>query len=183
MRPHTTAFLFGSAMLLTVAARAADPPTVAKLYEDQIASVAREVVPLVEAMPADKFGFAPTTGEFKGVRTFAKQAKHIAAVNFMVAAAALGEKPPMELGGEDGPDSVATKEQVVSFLKDSYSYARKAAMKLTSANQTELVKSPFGDGQMVRGYCVSIVVSHSFDHYGQMVVYARMNGVVPPASR
>jgi len=54
---------------------------------------------------------------------------------------------------------------------------------LTVANQLEQVPSPFGEGKTTRGYMVSVVVWHSFDHYGQMVVYARMNGVVPPASR
>jgi len=178
-----SAFLIGAALLLPAFASAADQITVAKLYDQPIAGLEREIVPLVEAMPADKFDFAPTAGTFKGVRTFAQQAKHVAAVNYLVAAAALGEKPPVDTGGEIGPAAIRTKEQIVKFLKDSFAYAHKAALALTSAGETELVKSPFGNSQLARGYLVSIVVSHTYDHYGQMVVYARMNDIIPPASR
>ena len=76
-------------------------------------------------MPADKYDFAPSGGEFKGVRTFAQQVKHVAAVIYLVAAAAQQEKPPVELGGENGPDSIAGKEQIMTFLKGSFAYAHR----------------------------------------------------------
>jgi uncharacterized damage-inducible protein DinB len=96
----------------------------------------------------------------------------------------LGEKPPVDVGStENGPDSVQTKEQIVQFVKGAFAYAHKAAKTLTAANQNELVKSPWGDGQIARGSLVSIAAWHTSNHYGQMVVYARMNGVVPPSSR
>jgi uncharacterized damage-inducible protein DinB len=174
-----TVLLLAAPLLLA----AADAPTIAQLYDGPITSVEKELVPLVEAMPADKFDFAPTSGAFKGVRSFADQAKHIAAVNYMVAAAAMGEKPPVDTGGESGPATAKTKDQVLKFLRDSFAYAHKAALSLTAARQIELVKSPFGNSQVTRGYLLSLVVSHTFDHYGQMVVYARMNNIIPPASR
>jgi len=171
-------------MLAAASARAAAPPTVAALYDAPIAAIERDLVPLVEAMPAGKLAFAPTSGEFKGVRTFAEQAKHVARNVYLVSAAALGEKPPVDVGStENGPASVAGKEQIVQFLKGAFAYAHKAAQSLTAANQLELVNSPWGDGQYTRGSLVSIAAWHSYDHYGQMVVYARMNGVVPPSSR
>lgn len=179
---HIT-FTLPGILLLSAAAFAAGAPTVANLYDGQLSGVEREVVPLVEAMPADKMNFAPSAGEFKGVRTFAQQAKHVAAVIYMVAAAAQQEKPPMELGGENGPDAVQTRDQVVKFLKDSFAYAHKAMLSLTEKNQLDMVKSPFGGGEMARAHLAIIAISHTFDHYGQMVVYARMNGIVPPASR
>jgi uncharacterized damage-inducible protein DinB len=179
---HIT-FTLPAILLLSAAAFAADAPTIAKLYDGQLKGVEREVVPLVEAMPADKMNFAPSAGEFKGVRTFAQQAKHVAAVIYMVAAAAQQEKPPVELGSENGPDSVQTQDQVVKFLKDSFAYAHKAMLSLTDKNQLDMVKSPFGSGEMPRVSLAIIAISHTFDHYGQMVVYARMNGIVPPASR
>src|ERR1051325_672125 len=83
---------------------AADAPTIASIFDDQVSNIEHEIVPLVQAMPADKFGFAPTNGTFQGVRTFAQQAKHVAAVMYMVSAAALDQKPPVDLGtGENGP--------------------------------------------------------------------------------
>jgi uncharacterized damage-inducible protein DinB len=159
-------------------------PSFATEFESQIKMIDSEIVPLVEAMPADKMNFAPSQGEFKGVRTFAEQAKHVAAVNYMVAAAAKGEAVPVDIGkDEKGPDSVKTREQIAKFLKDSYAYARSVAQTVTAENAMQPMKSPFGPGQMAKSSALSIAVWHSFDHYGQMVVYARMNGIVPPASR
>ncbi len=77
-----------------------------------------EFVPAAEAMPEDKFGFAPSNGEFKGVRTFAEQIKHVAAVNFIFGAAILGEKVPVDVGDESGPASLKTKAEIINYLKD-----------------------------------------------------------------
>lgn len=172
-------------LLLSAAAAAfaADAPSVGKLFDGPITTAEKEIVPLVKAMPADKFAFAPTQGEFKGVRTFGSQAKHIAAVVYLVAAASMEEKPPVDLGGEDGPESVKSKDQIVKFMEDAFAYAHKAALALTAENQLQMVKSPFGQGEMPRAAALNIAGWHSFDHYGQMVEYARMNGIIPPASR
>jgi uncharacterized damage-inducible protein DinB len=172
------------ALLSTAAAFAqAQPATVGRILDNQLRGVEAEIVPLVQAMPADKINFAPTSGEFKGVRTFGEQAKHVAAVLYIVAAGAKGEKPGVDTGGEAGPASVKSKEQIVKFLQDAFAYARGVATSMNGENYTDMVTSPFGQGQMAKGALMTIAVSHTFDHYGQMVVYARMNGIVPPASR
>jgi uncharacterized damage-inducible protein DinB len=173
-----TAVMAGGAL-----AHAADALTVASVYDSQISSIEHDLVPLAQAMPADKYDFAPTNGNFKGVRTFAQQAKHIAAVTYLVAAAALEQNPPVDTGGEDGPATVKTKDQIVKFLQDAFAYAHKAAKSLTQQNEMGLVKSAFGDQKVARASMVGVVAWHSFDHYGQMVVYLRMNNIVPPASR
>jgi hypothetical protein len=135
-------------------------------------------------MPAGKLDFRPGQGEFAKVRTFAEQIKHVAAVNFMIGAAILGEKLPRDIGkGENGPDDVKGKDAVVKFLKDSFAYLHRAMSSVTDKNQVELIAAPWGSDKMARGSLAIIGVSHPFDHYGQMVVYARMNGVIPPASR
>ena len=168
---------------VAVAQEKLPPPTSAgQVVDRQFSSMEREFVPAVEAMPADKFDFAPTNGEFKGVRTFAAQAKHVAAVNYLLAAALLGEKPPLDTGGENGPDSVKSKEQVVKFVKDSFAYTHKALAGLNDKNLIEMIDGPFGDKSSRLGMA-NITIWHSFDHYGQMVEYLRMNGIVPPASR
>jgi uncharacterized damage-inducible protein DinB len=175
-----------SALLLAGCALAQTPPalTIAAINERPIRTIESEMVPLIEAMPADKMNFAPTQGEFKGVRTFGQQAKHVAAVLYMVGAAAKGEPIPVDVGpNEDGPASVTTKEQIVKYVKDAFAYVRGAAQTLTAENETQMMKSPFGQGQMPKSAIVQIAGWHSFDHYGQMVVYARMNGIVPPASQ
>lgn len=172
------------ALLSASAALAADA-SVAHIYDSQLSGAEHELVPLVQAMPDSAFGFAPKDGAFTNVRTFAQQAKHVASVLYMVSAAAMQQKPPVDLGqGENGPDSVATKAQVVKFLEDAFAYAHKAVNSLTEKNQGEPVKPPFkGAPDMARGELCILAISHTMDHYGQMVVYARMNRVVPPASR
>ena len=157
--------------------------TTTSVLDGTVKTIESELVPAVEAMPEDKFGFAPTGGEFKGVRTFAMQAKHVAAVNYIVGAAILGEKPPVELGGESGPDSVKSKADIVKFLKDSYAYAHKAVATINADNAVGAIKNPFGEGTATRLGMGTVFAWHGFDHYGQMVVYLRMNGIVPPASR
>jgi uncharacterized damage-inducible protein DinB len=117
------------------------------------------------------------------VKTFAQQAKHIASVNIALAAAILEEKPAMDPGGEDGPEALKGKAEVVKYLKDSFAYLHKAMDSLTEANILGLVKSPWGDGKGTRLGFATIGVSHGFDHYGQIAVYLRMNGIIPPASR
>ena len=158
-------------------------PSFAMVLDHSLSSVEHEVVPAAEAMPEDKFNFAPTQGEFNGVRTFAQQVKHIAAVNYMIAGSILSEKPPVKLGGENGPDNITSKADVVKFLKDSFAYLHKAANSIDESNVLGEVQAPFGPNKMTRLGLSVIAISHPFDHYGQMVEYLRMNNIVPPASR
>jgi uncharacterized damage-inducible protein DinB len=118
------------------------------------------------------------------VRTFGTQVKHIATVMYMAAAASAKEKPPLDLGtDENGPASIKTKAQIVQYLKDAFAYAHTAIGKLTAENQLEMVPAPFpGMPPMARAGIANLTIWHTFDHYGQMAVYARMNGVIPPAS-
>lgn len=168
---------------LGMAQAADEKKTMTSVLDGTVKTIESELVPAVEAMPEDKFGFAPTGGEFKGVRTFAQQAKHVAAVNYIVGAAILGEKPPVDTGGEIGPDSVKSKADIVKFLKDSYVYAHKAVGTINEGNSVAPIANPFGKGTATRLGMGTVFAWHGFDHYGQMVEYLRMNGIVPPASR
>jgi uncharacterized damage-inducible protein DinB len=157
--------------------------TLNEAFDGMLSGVEGEFVSAAEAMPEDKYDFAPTTGEFKGVRTFAQQVKHVAAVNYVLGGVILGEKPPAETAGESGPESIKTKADIVKYLKESFAYAHKAVQSVDEKSATVAVKSPFGDNQMAKASLAIIVESHPFDHYGQIVEYLRMNGIVPPASR
>jgi uncharacterized damage-inducible protein DinB len=157
--------------------------TTSQIFDHSVDNVESEFTTAAEAMPEDKYSFAPTNGEFKGVRTFAQQVKHVAAVNYIIAAAILEEKPPVELGGENGPDSIKSKADILKFLKDSFTYLHKAMSSLTDANLVGTVKAPFGNDKASRLGLATLSIAHPFDHYGQMVEYLRMNGIVPPASR
>jgi uncharacterized damage-inducible protein DinB len=174
-------------LILAGAAQSSKPKdehlSMAQVLNNAANTMEREFVSAAEAMPEDKYGFAPTSGEFKGVRTFGQQVKHVAAVNYMLGAAILQEKPPAETGGESGPESITTKGDIVKYLKASFEYAHKALGTINEKNSLAPVKSPFGEGNMTPLGIAGLVTSHGFDHYGQMVVYLRSNGIVPPASR
>jgi hypothetical protein len=159
------------------------PKTITQVLDGTVKTIEGEFIPAAEAMPEDKYGFAPTNGEFKGVRTFAQQVKHVAAVNYMIGASILGEKSPVDLGGENGPDSIKSKADIVKFAKDSFAYAHKAIATITAETAMAEIASPFGQGKVTRLGMGTVFAWHGFDHYGQMAEYLRMNGIIPPASR
>ncbi len=181
--------LFGCAFLMMAAAEAQAPKpkpehrTVTELLNGNITSMQHEFVPAAEAMPEDKYGFAPSNGQFKGVRTFAQQIKHVAAVNYELGAALLEQKPPVDIGDESGPASITSKADILKYLKDSFDYVHKAIATINESNFSGTVRSPFGEGSVSRLGLAMAVASHGYDHYGQMVEYLRMNGIIPPASR
>jgi len=159
-------------------------PTVGVAMDGTYQWVVGQFMGAAEAMPEEKFDWAPTQGEFKGVKTFAQQVKHVSAVNFFLGATILGEKPPAEVGNpEMGPDSLKTKAEIVKYMKDSFAYARKAIQSITAQTSTRAVKNPFGPGDLTPVGIATLLSFHGMDHYGQMVEYLRMNGIVPPASR
>lgn len=161
-------------------------PPPAKTPGDAVNSILNivemEFTGAAKAMPEDKYSFAPTSGEFKGVRTFAQQVKHVAAANYLFASSVLGEKPPVDTGGENGPDALKTKADILKFLDDSFVYLHKALASVTEKNELDTIDTPFGMKPSRLGFA-SFAPTHVMDHYGQMVVYLRMNGVVPPASQ
>ncbi|NWJ40374.1 MAG: DinB family protein [Geothrix sp.] len=160
-------------------------PAVGAAMDGTYQWVPMQFIGAAEAMPEDKFDWAPSQGEFKGVKTFAQQIKHVSAVNFAMGAMILGEKPPAEVGDmEMGPDSLKTKAEIVKYMKDSFAYARKAIQSITAQNGSRPIKNPFGQGPDFTAIGMATLLAfHGMDHYGQMVEYLRMNGIVPPASR
>ena len=148
-------------------------------------SVRTQIVSAADAMPAVKYGFAPTDGEFQGVRSFGQQVKHLAATNHILAAAALGEEPSADAGDEAGPETVRTKAEILDYLNRSFEHLGKAIDAIDEKNQAVNSSpiSPLKKGETTRQALTVEALIHAFNHYGQMVEYLRMNGVVPPASR
>jgi hypothetical protein len=143
----------------------------------------RKVLALADALPGEKYGFAPTQGEFTGVRNFGEQLKHIAADNYLDGAALLGEKTvPGNLGpGESGSTSVKTKAEVIAYVIDSFSYLHRAVHTMDDGN-APLPRPdflPYGPGVTTRLLIMLANIGHTNDHYGQLVEYLRMNGIVP----
>ena len=119
------------------------------------------------------------------MRTFGAQVKHLAATNFILSAAALDRDPPPDAGDEAGPDSVNSKAEVLAYLKASFGSLREALAAIDNPNATVRASpiSPLRQDTATPGALVVEALIHGYDHYGQMVEYLRMNGVVPPPSR
>ncbi len=159
-------------------------PTIASTVEREISAIEKQIVEVAEAMPEEKFNFSPESlnipgSEYKGVRTFALQVKHVAASNYFIWSPLTGDKLPDGLKDGNGPDNSKTKAEIIKFLKDSFVLGHKAAATLTSENMLQ----PVGHNNSPRLHLATFGVAHAYDHYGQMVEYLRMNGIVPPASR
>jgi hypothetical protein len=159
----------------------------AKAYNSQLNIIESEMMGVVKAMPAEKYGFAPSaaifvptqTVKFDGVRTFAEQVTHVAQANYSFAEAISGVKPEVDV---DAIGKMTKKDDVVAALAGSFAFMHKAIGTLTVANAFEAIKS--GEpGLQTRGTLVAFTVGHCFDHYGQMVEYLRMNGLVPGAAQ
>src|ERR1700746_1252499 len=170
----------GSASLSTA-------PTIASAIDREISLVEKEVVEAAEAMPEDKFDFSPEKlnlpgSDYKGVRTFGEQLKHVAASNYLIWSPITGEKPPDTVNDGKGPDNMKTKAEIIKYLKDSFAFGHKVVATLNSSNLVDPITSG-GGRPTTRLFLATFAPAHCFDHYGQMVEYLRMNGIVPPASR
>jgi len=142
--------------------------------------VERSFVSLADAMPAGRWTFAPTNGEFKGVRTFAQQVKHVACANYGFFNEVEHKEPPANCEA-GGPSPATSKAELMSYLRESFAYAGQVMRRLTPTNALDPVDGPYG-GKTTRLGISTLAVWHATDHYGQLVVYLRMNGIVPPAS-
>ena len=159
-------------------------PTLASAIDREITAIEKQVLDAAEAMPEDKFNFSPQSlnlpgANYKGVRTFAVQVKHIAASNYFIWSGLTGDKLPANLKDGNGPEDIRTKAEVLAFLKDSFALGHKAAATLTSENMLQTPEH----SKSTRLHLATFGVAHAFNHYGQMVEYLRMNGIVPPASQ
>src|SRR5690349_15642341 len=161
------------------------PPTVSSVLNTLYGVVEQQVVSAAEAMPEDKYGFAPTNGEFKGVRTFAEEVKHIGFANHLFFGPLMGETIDVKSleQNTNGPAELKTKAEIVQYLKDSFALGHKAIATITAENQVAPLDKPVLPFLSSRLGVATIGCWHTMDHYGQMVEYLRMNGIIPPASR
>ncbi len=163
-----------------------EPATITSVLHAQLSSEEREITDAANAMPEEKYSFAPTNGEFKGVRTFAQEVKHIATVNNRFFGAILdrpAETRDSEFERENGPDAIQTKAQILEYLRDSFALGHKAIATVDAETAFSSIKRPPTPFLKTPAAVVIFDCAHSMDHYGQMVEYLRDNGIVPPASR
>ena len=162
------------------------PTSLVNACERLLSSIEKTIVDAAEAMPEEKFDFTPENlnipgSAYKGVRTFAGQIKHLATDNFAIWSPITGDPMPAGIKNVNGPEELRTKAEIVKFLKDSFVLGHKAIAALTAENALDLLS--FRGTRLPRLDLAFFALTHANDHYGQMVVYLRMAGIIPPASR
>jgi hypothetical protein len=155
----------------------------AKSFNEMLSGFEGEMVPLAKAMPAEKFDFAPSAAifvsgqgsEYTGVSTFRSMVLHVAEANYYYGNLVSGMKPDVDV---KALADIKGKDKAVEALEASFVFAHKAMGTLTAQNAFESVHGSATKASLAGG-----LVAHANDHYGQLVEYLRMNGIVPPASR
>ena len=155
----------------------------AKSFDEMLTGFEKEMMGVANAMPAEKYSFAPSSSvfvpsqktEYAGVRTFGAMVVHIAQANYFYGGGLSGLKPDVDV---KALSNLKDKDQIVAALAASFAFVHKAIATLTTQNAFESVR-----GDTTRASLAGGVVAHGFDHYGQLVEYLRMNGIVPPASQ
>ena len=175
-------FSQGKKSAATSSASAQQPLTLAASLDREVTTIEKLMVDAAEAMPENKYNFSPESlnipgADYKGVRSFASEVKHVAASNYLIWSAVTGDPLPAGLNDGAGPQNLKTKAEIIKFLQDSFVLGHRVAALLTPQNMLE------SDGRSTRIYRATFAVAHAYDHYGQMVEYLRLNGIVPPASR
>jgi uncharacterized damage-inducible protein DinB len=143
--------------------------------------IEKDFTSAAEAMPEEKYSFVPTTGEFKGARSFAQQVQHVACANFAFFKEFEGKQPDEDCR-YNGKEPKKSKAEIMKYLRDSFQLADQALARLSTQDSLDKVEGPYGGPSTKLGITV-LAVWHASDHYGQVVEYLRMNGIVPPASR
>ena len=157
----------------------------AKALEEMLTMFEGQAMAAAKAMPAEKYGFAPSAANFTdksakydGVRTFAAQVAHVAQANYYFFMTVSGTKPNVDIRAMG---KLTSKDDCVKALAGSFEFGHKALATITPANAFESIQG--ADGLHTRVEVAAMVAAHGFDHYGQMVEYLRMNGVLPPGSK
>jgi uncharacterized damage-inducible protein DinB len=162
------------------------PSSLTGACERLLTGIEKTIVDAAEAMPEDKFYFTPESlhiegSACEGVRTFAGQVKHLATDNYAIWSPITGDSMPRGIKDVNGPAELKAKAEIMKFLKGSFALGHKAIATVTAENAMDMIA--FRGNKLPRLDLAFFALIHSNDHYGQMVVYLRMAGIVPPASR
>ena len=144
-----------------------------------------DILTAAEAMPEDKFNFSPESlaiknSDFKGVRTFGGQIMHIATDNILIWSAVTGDSVRADITDVNGPKTITTKQDILGYLKGSFAIGRKAISTLTNQNAMDMIQYRWR--KLPRLDLAFYALTHANEHYGQMALYLRMCGIIPPAT-
>lgn len=157
------------------------PTTIADSVAETLKFTEGGFLGVAEAMPEEKYGYIPTAGKFDDARSFGEQVKHVACVQFALFNEFEGKKPPEDCE-RGGHDPAKTKAELINYLKDSFEYSNRIIATLTAENAIDRIEGRYAAPNTKLGISVASVW-HVTDHYGQLVEYLRMNGIVPPMTQ
>jgi uncharacterized damage-inducible protein DinB len=157
------------------------PKSIAESVSGTLQFAEGNFIGLAEAMPEDKYPYIPTVGKFDGVRSFGEQVKHVACAQFAFFNEFESKKPPEDCE-KGGHDPAKTKAELIKYLKDSFDYSNRVLATLTAKNALDRVEGRYAGPNTKLGIAV-VALWHITDHYGQLVEYLRLNGIVPPMTQ
>jgi len=157
------------------------PKSIADSVSFTLQFAERNFLDVAEAMPENKYSFVPTNGKFEDARSFGEQVKHVACAQFAFFNEFEGKKPPDDCE-KGGHEPARTKSELIKYLKDSFDYSNHVLATLTAKNALDRVEGRYAGPNTKLGISV-VAVWHITDHYGQLVEYLRMNGIVPPMTQ
>jgi uncharacterized damage-inducible protein DinB len=175
----TWIFLTNTILISPCIAQTSLTPAIERLFN----KIESDILTTAEAMPADKFNFSPEGLEikeanFKGVRTFGGQILHLATDNIFMWSAITGDPVRTDIEDVNGPKNLKTKKEIIDYLKSSFAIGRRAIATLTNQNVMNMIDYMWR--KLPRLDLAFYALTHSNEHYGQMVVYLRMCGITPP---
>jgi uncharacterized damage-inducible protein DinB len=179
-----TLFVFAGVILVAPAAFAQKEETPKSISESigfALGWAEKGFLGVAEAMPEDKYSYIPTQGNFEGVRSFGEQVKHVACAHFAFFNE-IERKTPPEHCEKGGPSKAKTKAELLQYLRDSFAYGDQVLATITPQNALDRVEGPYAGPNTKLGIAMA-ALWHITDHFGQLVAYLRLNGIVPPVTK
>jgi hypothetical protein len=180
MKQFVLLVVFVGFVLIAPTADAQSAPATAKadspaaVLNSILSDAERAFVAVAEAMPASKFDFVPTGGDFKDARSFSGTIKHVIWANYLLAGKISGSNQPID---QKAIDSVTDRDRILQQLHESFAVVHKAIDTLTTGNMLD-----GGDGRAARLGSAAFVTAHTVAHCGELVEYLRISGIAPPQS-
>ena len=175
--------LFPVMLIVVVTIQAMGQQSLTPAIERLFNKIEQDIISSAEAMPEEKFDFTPESlrlnnSAFAGVRTFGGQIKHLATDNILIWSAITGDAVRSDIEDVNGPKSIHTKKEIMEYLKSSFAIGRKAISTLTSQNAMDMIQYRWR--KLPRLDLAFYALTHANEHYGQMAVYLRACGIIPP---
>ena len=176
-------FCFATLVVLSINCSGQQAVSITSAIERQFNKIESDILSSAEAMPENRFDFTQESlnikdSNFKGVRTFAGQILHLATDNILIWSAITGDPVRADIEDVNGPKNIKTKKAVIDYLKSSFAIGRKAISNLTTQNAMDMIQ--FRWRKLSRLDLAFYALTHANEHYGQMALYLRFCGIVPP---